>query len=96
MTDSLNKISEVKQIINSTSSCLDIFTERGTVLSSEMESLPATDKKTILDKYSESLSDMYSFYRNPSRSGDYKSMMLSSLAGEFMKLQTAVSSIEFF
>jgi hypothetical protein len=96
MTDSLNKISEVKLIVESTSNCLDTFTEKGHVLSNELESPPATDKQIISDQYSAPLSEMYSFYRNPSRSGDYKSMMLSSLAGEFMKVKTAVSAVEFF
>ncbi|HNX58066.1 MAG TPA: hypothetical protein PKK43_03135, partial [Spirochaetota bacterium] len=94
--NTIDKITEVRKIIESTSACLNTFSEKGEILALEMESLPSVDRDTLLADFSDPLDRMRSEYGDTTRSGDYRSMMLASLAGEFMAARDNVQTVEFF
>ena len=61
-----------------------------------MESLPSANRSMLLTDFADPLDKMRSEYGDSSRSGDYRSMMLASLAGEFKAAKDNVQTVEFF
>lgn len=91
-----DKIAEARSIIESTSACLNTFSEKGEILAREMESLPSADRNTLLVDFADPLDRMRAEYGDSTRSGDYRSMMLASLAGEFKTTRDNIQTVEFF
>ena len=91
-----DKIAEARNIIESTSACLSTFSEKGEILAREMESLPSADRNMLLVDFADPLDKMRAEYGDSTRSGDYRSMMLASLAGEFKTVRDNIQTVEFF
>lgn len=90
------KIRQVKSLVSKVSANLDVFSENGTVLEAEVSEFSGLTREGLIATSMDLLKSISAFYSAKEHSGDYRSMMLASLASEYMSPHTLAGDVEFF
>jgi len=96
LDDTGKKIFDVKALISDVFFRLGEFSLYGSELGKDTSTGEVITRELLIMKHSEQLNRISEFYNSPDRSGDYRSMMLVSLANEFKSLSRPGNSVEFF
>jgi hypothetical protein len=96
VSESEKKIAEVEGLVNSVSGHLDVFSENGKILESEAGGAGDLTRTHLIEESLDLLKKITDHFNAKEHAGDYRSMMLASLASEYMSAHSAAGSVDFF
>jgi hypothetical protein len=96
VSESEKKIAEVEGLVNSVSGHLDVFSENGKILESEAGGAGDLTRTRLIEESLDLLKKISDHFSAKEHAGDYRSMMLASLASEYMSAHSAAGSVDFF